>query len=300
MHARLKLGAAALGAAALALAAGVGAASPAIAAPARTTAKAATVRSLALKELKQLLAHVKVGAPLSGAHAYSAEIKGSTITKLTSGNWSGYADSGAADSFTKVSASWVQPKGTCPSTAGEELAAFWVGIDGISSSDPTVEQDGTLIFCEAGELLYVDWWETYPGNAIQLEGESVAPGDHITATVTYSASKGYTMSVKDSTTTGNTFTVTEPCGTTTCENMSAEWIAEAPTSGTTVVSLAHFSTWKVTNARTTYDTKSGTITGVKAPTVDEISIVDSSKKVQAQPSSVKKGSSFTVTWKSAT
>jgi hypothetical protein len=295
MHARLRLGAVALGTAALALAAGVGAAAPTIAGAATPATKAATVRTLALKELKQLLSHVEVGAPVHGLSASGGQISGNTITKLTSENWSGYADEGAADSFTKVSGSWVEPKGKCTST--ETLAAFWVGIDGISSSDPTVEQDGTLILCYGGTPYYIDWWETYPGNAIQVISESLAAGDHISAKVSYNGSD-YAMSVTDSTTTSNSFSVTEPCGTTTCENLSAEWIAEAPTSSGSVVELADFGTWKATNARATYKGKSGSVTGVKAPTVDEITIVDSAKATQAQPSALSdKGATFSVVWK---
>lgn len=294
MHARWKLGANALGAVALAAAICVSAATPASAAPARPTTKAATVRAMALRDLRQLLSHVKVGAPARGLSAHRGEVIGNTITKLTSSNWSGYADSGAAKSFTNASASWVQPTAKCTST--ETLAAFWVGIDGISASDPTVEQDGTLILCYGGAPYYIDWWETYPGNSIQIVSESLSPGDHITAKVGY-VGTSYAMSVTDTTNTANSFKVSKPCGTTTCENMSAEWIAEAPTSSGSVVQLADFGKWKVTNARTTYNGKSGTVTGVKAPTVDEITIVDSSKAVQAQPSSLVKGKGFTVTWK---
>jgi hypothetical protein len=295
MHARLRLGAVAVGTAALALAVGVGAAAPTLAGAATPATKAATVRTLALKELKQLLSHVEVGAPVHGLSASAAQIAGNGITKLKSSNWSGYADSGTAGGFTKVSGSWVQPKGKCTST--ETLAAFWVGIDGISSSDPTVEQDGTLILCYLSTAYYLDWWETYPGNAIQVVSESVAAGDHISAKVSYNGSD-YVMSVTDSTTTSNSFSVTEPCGTTTCENMSAEWIAEAPTSSGSVVELADFGTWKTTNARATYSSKSGSITGVKAPTVDEITIVDSKKATQAAPSALSdKGLAFSVVWK---
>jgi hypothetical protein len=258
--------------------------------------KVQKVNAAELRLVKQYLSHVSVGF-----HP-GAIVKGSSadgVTKLTSGNWSGYADSGAANSFTAVSGHWVQPTGKCSSTT-ESLAAFWVGIDGISSSDPTVEQDGTLILCYGGTPYYLDWWETYPGNDIQVVSESVTPGDHITAKVTYTGGE-YKMSVTDSTATANSFSVTDPCGTTTCENMSAEWIAEAPTSAGSITPLAQFTPWKVTEARTTYNGKSGTISGVKPATIDEITIEDSAKKVQAQPSAlIKTGNGFSVTWKSGT
>lgn len=300
MHAKWKLSASALVAAGLA----IGAASPALASSGRPAVKPSAAHTLSLSEVRALLRQVQVGMPLAGVHQVTADVSNG-ITKRTSSNWSGYADSGAANSFTSVSGHWVQPKGTCIGT-GESLAAFWVGIDGISSSDPTVEQDGTLILCDFGQLLaYVDWWETYPANLIQIVSESVKPGDHISAKVSFSGST-YTLSLTDSTTpTGNSFSVKEPCGAKaggTCENMSAEWIAEAPaTVNGVIVTLAKFTTWKMTSARTTYNGKSGTISSINAPTTDEITIADSAKKVQAAPSALNStGNAFSVVWKSGT
>jgi hypothetical protein len=289
----------ALGAMSVAVAVGAAAVTPTLAGASKPVpgGQAQKLKAAELSAVRQLLSHVKVGFH-PGAMVEGSVVNG--VTKLHSHNWSGYADSGAAKSFTAVSGHWVQPTGTC-SGLTESLAAFWVGIDGISSSDPTVEQDGTLILCYLGTPYYVDWWETYPGNAIQVVSQSVKPGDHITAKVSYTGSL-YKMSVTDSTTpTGNSFSVSKPCGTTTCENMSAEWIAEAPTSAGSITPLAKFTTWRVTGAHTTYDGTSGTISGVKAPTVDEITIVDTAKKVQAQPSALNStGSSFSVRWVSAT
>ena len=56
--------------------------------------------------------------------------------ETSSTNWSGYAaDSGT---YTSVSASWVQPTGTCSSRT-DQYSSFWVGLDGYSSD--SVEQD---------------------------------------------------------------------------------------------------------------------------------------------------------------
>src|ERR1700678_2931249 len=63
------------------------------------------------------------------------------LTQAESTNWAGYADT--AGTYTTVSASWTQPAGTCSS--GDTYAAFWIGIDGYSSS--TVEQTGTELDC---------------------------------------------------------------------------------------------------------------------------------------------------------
>ena len=60
-----------------------------------------------------------------------------------SSNWSGYAVLGS--SFTSAQASWTVPAAVCPTGPGQNVlyAAFWVGLDGYSSS--TVEQTGTLV-----------------------------------------------------------------------------------------------------------------------------------------------------------
>ncbi len=47
-----------------------------------------------------------------------------------SSNWSGYASQKGP--FTSVSASWVQPAGTC--TAARTYSSFWVGLDGDGSN----------------------------------------------------------------------------------------------------------------------------------------------------------------------
>jgi hypothetical protein len=189
----------------------------------------------------------------------------------------------------------VEPTADC--TGGTTIAAFWVGIDGISNADPTVQQDGTIIECSGTSAFYYDWWETYPGNAVQIKN-SVSPGDHISARVNYNGS--YAMSVTDSTHSADSFSVSEPCGASTCENESAEWIAEAPCckSGSQVYNLADFGTWKLKQAATTYNGTLGSIT--VAPTTDEITMIDSSNKVKAQPKALNAADdAFKVVWERA-
>ena len=75
-------------------------------------------------------------------------------------NWAGYGVSGGT--FTKVAGSWVQPGVTCP-TKLSEGAAFWVGIDGLVSTDKTVEQIGTDSDCVAKSgPSYYAWYEMLP------------------------------------------------------------------------------------------------------------------------------------------
>src|SRR5579862_8077912 len=51
-------------------------------------------------------------------------------SQAQSTNWSGYA--ATTGRYTSVTASWTQPTGTC--STGNQYAAFWVGLDGYSSS----------------------------------------------------------------------------------------------------------------------------------------------------------------------
>ena len=211
------------------------------------------------------------------------------LTDVQSTNWAGYADTGS--SFSQVAASWTEPSATC-SGSSEQLAAFWVGIDGYSSS--SVEQDGTLIECYRGHAYQYTWWEMYPTNDIQVVGQTLAAGDAITSTVTRSGTS-YTLTVTDSTHSANSFTETESCSS--CANTSAEWIAEAPSSSSSIYPLANFGSWTASGASVTAGGTSGTISSF---TDDQITMIDSSNRVKAQPGSLNSsGSGFSVTWERA-
>jgi peptidase A4-like protein len=210
----------------------------------------------------------------------------SGLTQVQSTNWSGYADTGTG--FTQVSGDWAEPTVTCgPSTT---LAAFWIGIDGYSSD--SVEQAGTLIECYGGTAYQYTWWEMYPANAIQIVGETVASGDAIVALINRKGTS-YTLKITDTTHPANSFSTTQSC--TSCANTSAEWIAEAPSGSTGIEPLAHFGTWKLTAADVAAGGSVGVITTFPD---DEITMVDSSGNVMAQPSALNgAGTSFTDTWK---
>ncbi len=215
---------------------------------------------------------------------HASRVKGQT--KVESTNWSGYADTGS--SFSKVAGSWTEPTGTCTSRRTTSLAAFWVGIDGYSSS--SVEQDGTLIECYEGTAYYYDWWEIYPVNDVQVVA-NVSPGDHITSTVTRSGDS-YALTVTDSTHTADSFTTTQTYAG--AADSSAEWIAEAPTGSSGVEPLTDFGTVSFTGAAVTEGSTSGTISSF---TDDEITMITSSGATEATPSSLNSsGNAFSVTW----
>jgi hypothetical protein len=125
---------------------------------------------------------------------------GKTTTKSgkkngdTSTNWSGYAATGGAGAFSSVSSSWTEPAASCSS--GTQYAAFWVGLDGFNSS--SVEQTGTDSDCDGSSPDYYGWYEMYPAAPVYFSNP-VAPGDSISASVTFSGTDTYTLVLTDST-----------------------------------------------------------------------------------------------------
>jgi Peptidase A4 family len=213
------------------------------------------------------------------------------LTKFESGNWSGYAnDNSKGNAYSKVSADWTEPRVTCP-TKEEQLAVFWVGIDGFTSD--TVEQDGTIAQCFEGTAYYYTWWEMFPTNDIQVVGDTVNPGDKIVASVVKSGTS-YALKVTDSTTSGNNVSTTQTCAAATCVDSSAEWIGEAPSGGRGEYPLPDFKTWKVTAASVTSGTKTGAITAFP---VDQITMESDGGYALAAPDSLNStGTIFTDTW----
>jgi hypothetical protein len=267
----------------LGLLAGLGTAASASTHPAApATARAAALAKAAIRQLvigQHATNHI-VSPPLRGVNG---------LTSVQSSNWSGYADTGS--SFSQVAASWTEPSATCSSNT-TSLAAFWVGIDGYSSS--SVEQDGTLIECYHRKAYQYTWWEMYPSNAIQVVGSTLAAGDSIHASVVRSGTS-YTLSVTDSTRSADSFTTTQTCSS--CANTSAEWIAEAPSGSSGIYPLARFSTWTDSGSTVTEGSTSGVISSF---TDDEITMVNSSGAVKAQPGSLNSsGNGFSVTWEQA-
>lgn len=144
----------------------------------------------------------------------------------TSSNWGGYIATNGH--FTSVSASWTEP--AVSDCGGGGQAVFWVGLDGYGSQ--TVEQLGTGADCGSGSPSYYDWWETYPNNAIQQYGDTVQPGDKITATVTDQGNNQYSLTMSDSTQGWSQSTPAQ--GPSGASDASAEIVAEAPTAGSQV------------------------------------------------------------------
>ena len=78
---------------------------------------------------------------------------GGRTSVVTSSNWSGYAATGWP-AFTSVSSSWIAA-GRAMQRRQHQYAAFWVGLDGYSSS--TVEQTGSEVDCAGRTAEYYAW-----------------------------------------------------------------------------------------------------------------------------------------------
>ncbi|MGO9967583.1 MAG: G1 family glutamic endopeptidase [Bryobacteraceae bacterium] len=225
---------------------------------------------------------------------------------ITSENWSGYAVTGP--NITDVKGSWIVPAVTCSAAPASprsrnqaqqaQYSAFWVGIDGYSSS--TVEQVGTDSDCEGGKPDYYAWFEFYPHPSYSVNNFPVKPGDLISAEVSYNGStKLFTVTLADETS-GKSFSTSTSVPS--AARSSAEWIAEAPSGGSGVLSLADFSTvdfgQNYTSLGNTCDaTVNGTAGAIGSfGTNQAITMVSVSGADEAVPSALANGTSFVISW----
>ncbi len=220
----------------------------------------------------------------------------------TSTNWSGYAVLGS--SFTWAKGSWVVPKATCTSGGGLKYAAFWVGLDGYSSS--TVEQTGTDSDCIGASPSYYAWYEFYPRASMTITSLTIKPGDSISATIYYDSSnnKFYAQIIDE--TSGQSFITSSTVSG--AARSSAEWIAEAPccTSGGGILPMSDFGTVSfgtdasgVPNTNSASDSSTtAAIGGFPAVNTIEINKTGSSSSPQTSDCSALSTdkTSFTCTW----
>jgi Peptidase A4 family len=245
------------------------------------TAKARLALTRYLKAYQPRVKLAKPGGTNATAGARSA-------SALESFNWSGYADSSTAGAFTAVAGTWRQPATVC--SPEQRLTAYWVGLDGFDNA--TVEQLGTLAYCFEGLPYYFSWWEMFPGASVTV-GSTVQPGDRISASVQRSGTN-YTLTLTDATTPGNSFSTVQSC--TTCENDSAEWIAERPAFPIGITPLTFFRSWNVTRGSQTSNGVTGSIGSGPSPT--QLVIVDATATYPLDSVSglLRGGSKFTARW----
>jgi len=210
-------------------------------------------------------------------------------------NWGGYAVTGTG--FTSAKGSWIVPKVTC-SKSPNAVVLVWVGIDGFEND--TVEQTGTVSWCNEKTAEYYTWYEFYPAASQTISSVAASPGDKISAEVSYSGSE-FTVEITNETT-SETYTTTQAVSG--AKRASAEWIVEAPTAVTGIVNLADFTKASLgddyTKIAGTNSATDSTVSGVISAfgsSAYSITQVDWLGYTESTPSAVSKdGSSFTVTW----
>jgi hypothetical protein len=206
---------------------------------------------------------------------------------VDSSNWSGYASSkNPAHTFTSVSASWVEPTGTCTSST-RTAAAFWVGLDGYRANSPSVEQTGSDVDCVGGNPQYYAWYEMYPAGSVDYRN-LVKPGDDFTASVTASG-KSFTITIADTT---QNWTETQHETSGSAKQNSAEVIAEAPSDESGILPLTDFGTVNFTSAMA-----NGVTIGTNKPV--KITMATSGGTIEAKPSALSSDENFSVAWESS-
>jgi autotransporter-associated beta strand protein len=187
-----------------------------------------------------------------------------------SSNWSGYfASAPGGEAFTNVSSTFVVPT-LSPSSSGETYSSFWVGFDG--ATDTTVEQCGVSEnISSSGSVTYTAWYEFAPA-AEKPVSFSFQAGDTITATATYeghsSSGYGYNFDLIDETTDA-TYDMTQYTAKNDARS-SADWIAEAPSLGSTIQNLANFGSVTFSNDMAALNNGSAAALGTFSPVENEM------------------------------
>jgi Peptidase A4 family len=189
-----------------------------------------SARTSLLKSWSRRGATFAAAAALTGSVALAAVGGSAAVVSATShisyanfltSNWAGYIAPGSSGTFTKVSASWTEPKVTCQKD--NDLFAPWVGIDGYG--DDTVEQTGAQAYCKTGSPVYSAWYEMYPARPVYFMNP-VSANDQFTASVVKGSGDSYTLKIED-VTKGWTQTVTKSLSS--ALGGSAEAVIESPT-----------------------------------------------------------------------
>ena len=241
-------------------------------------------------------------------------VSGSSMCLAASGNWSGYwaVGSWSGASFINAQASFSVPSVSCKQTA-TGYADHWAGLggegDGVSGS-AGLESAGVDEQCANGTPSYQAWWETYPQP--QTDVFAVNPGDAITTAVSFDISSDahqgqYHFALTD-VTTGQSFSLWEPCAASSCLNSSAEVISSAPSGAndgqaTSILPLADYGVANFEGASLTdHSNQSGGFVSSAWPMFFQVSQSEAGPPggYLAIPGSLYGGQAYSNTWHAAT
>jgi hypothetical protein len=149
-----------------------------------------------------------------------------TVSTVMSTNWSGYVLSGGP--FTGATGTFNVP--TIYTSPTDTETSEWVGLDGASSTDPSIIQAGIDEHYVAATNTYVTyaWIELFPAPSV-LVPVPVRPGDQVTVSIGLLSPGVWNVIVKDDSN-GVAYSVNQAYAG---PALSAEWIVEAPTSAAT-------------------------------------------------------------------
>jgi Peptidase A4 family len=205
-----------------------------------------------------------------------------------SSNWFGY-NQGTLEQGTKlfnsITGDWVVPAATNHTRGQDEFSSDWIGIGGGCVDAACTVGDNTLIqtgteqdVSAAGAASYSAWWELIPAPSVTITTMTIAPGDHMHASIAelVPGSNVWTIVLQD-VTRGESFSQTVPYSST---HLTAEWIEETPLLIGTNAGFAALPnlTSPVFNNATT----NGQPAGLKAS--EEIQLIDSAGNVIGTPS----------------
>jgi hypothetical protein len=220
------------------------------------------------------------GGPIHLVGTVPLQQGGGITHAAQSTNWSGYA--ATSGTYTSVSASWTEPTGHCSS--GSQFSSFWVGLDGFNSS--SVEQTGSEVDCSGSTPRYYAWYEMFPSPSHSYSN-TVRPGDHFNASVTFTGGSSFSLFIADTT---QGWSHTHTGSLSGAARSSAEVIVEAPSSSSGVLPLANFGTVNISGS-----TANGSALG-NAGGVTQIIMVNSSGQAKDSVSSLSGGQNFSATW----
>lgn len=229
------------------------------------------------------------------AHAQAVSQSNVAISPVYYLNWSGYANTGKT--FTKAEETFKIPTVACTQNNAEAL--FWVGLDGYSNNN--VQQAGIEAVCAGANhktVQYSAFWEMFPTYVAQPLSVSVAPGNIVTVSVSYS-SPNFTMQVVNNSRNTSAHAI-KSCDTKhlSCSRNSAEWIAEQPKyENKTDYPLAKWSTIDFYNDESSTNS---TYESMSHFTSTPIDMLDQSSNFMATVGQLSSGgNSFNDTWKAA-
>jgi hypothetical protein len=153
-----------------------------------------------------------------------------------SSNWFGYNQGSleqGGKQFNAIAGDWTVPTAKQHTHAQDEYSSDWIGIGGgcvdanCMVGDTTLIQTGTEQDVDSsGAASYSAWWEVIPGPSITISSITVAPGDHMHASISEGVpgSNVWTIVLQD-VTRNETFSQTVPYSS---SHLTAEWIEETP------------------------------------------------------------------------